>query len=256
MTVHDVINSLWHLAPEHLREDWDNVGLMVGRGDADVSLVLVALDATETVAEEAERLGCELVVTHHPLIFHGVKSVTDEAADGRRILAFLERGIAVISMHTNLDCAPGGVNDVLAAALGLHNISILDDEETAGLVRMGEAPVQALPEFAGFVKTKLNCPGIRYADGGKQVCHVAVGGGACGDYIERVAAAGCDTFVTADLKYHQFADAKTIGINLIDAGHFETEDPVCAALVSYLQSEFPALHVQKSAVHADCICYL
>ena len=120
---------------------------------------------------------------------------------------------------------------------------------------MGEAEERSLPEFAALVKEKLACPGLRYADGGRTVRRVAVGGGACGDFIERVAGAGCDTFVTADLKYHQFQDAAVLGLNLIDAGHFETEDPVCDALLHRLAAAFRDVELLRSK-HSDCILYL
>ena len=114
---------------------------------------------------------------------------------------------------------------------------------------------QELAEFAAFVKAGLRCPGLRYAQGGRPVRRVAVGGGACGDFIRRAAAAGCDTFVTADLKYHQFQDAALLGINLLDAGHFETEDPVCDVLAQRLSARFPELEVLRS-VQTGCIRYL
>ena len=255
-TVNDILSSLWALAPEHYKEAWDNVGFHLGHGDAEVTKVLVALDATEEVAEEAAQLGCELLVTHHPLLFGELKSVTDETVTGRRILALLERKIALISMHTNLDCAPGGVNDCLAEAIGLQNPTVFADGETAGLIRIGEVEPQTLEDFAASVKQALGCPGVRWADGGRQVAKVAVGGGSCGSFAQQLTKAGCDTFVTADLKYHQFTDAASLGINLIDAGHFETEDPVCQKIVDDLQAKFPDLTVQKSAVHSGCIRYL
>ena len=252
MNVQDVLDYLWTLAPLEYKEDYDNVGFLAGRKEAEVRRILVALDPTEAVAEEAAAQGCQLVVTHHPLIFHAQKHVTDADPHTRTLLSFLERGIAVISMHTNLDCAPGGVNDVLAEKLGLHNIQILRDGETAGLLRMGDTVPCSLPAFAAFVKAALCCPGLRYADGDRTVRRVAVGGGSCGEFIEHVAAAGCDTLVTADLKYHQFQDAAVLGINLIDAGHFETENPVCAMLRDRLAARFPEVETLLSA-HTDCI---
>ena len=255
MTVQSVLDYLWQLAPLNYKEEFDNVGLLIGRKDRKLTRILVALDATEAVAAEAETLGCELVLTHHPVIFHAPKHLTDADPRTGVLLAYLERGLAVISMHTNLDCAPGGVNDVLAQRLGLRAVSVQPDGETAGLIRVGEVPETDLADFAALVKARLRCPGLRYAEGGKRVRRVAVGGGACGEFIDRVAAAGCDTFVSADLKYHQFQDAAVLGLNLIDAGHFETEDPVCDALVQKLAARFPELELLRSA-HRDCIRYL
>ena len=256
VTVQNVLEALWTLAPARYQESWDNIGLLLGRRDAPVTRVLVALDPTRAVAEEAARLGCELVVAHHPLIFAGLKAATDADPVGARVLAYAAHGIAVIGMHTNLDCAPGGVNDRLAGLLGLRQVRVLDDGETAGLLRLGEVAPRELPDFAAFVKRALGCPGLRYVSGGRPVCRVAVGGGSCGDMFPKVLDAGCDTFVTADVKYHQFCDAAEAGLNLIDAGHFETEDPVCTVLASHLRVYVPELEVLRSKAHRDCIRFL
>ncbi len=255
MTVQNVLDYLWTLAPEAYKESWDNVGFLAGRKDAPVTGILVALDATADVAEEAAALGCQLVVTHHPLIFHAPKQLTDADPMTEALLSYLEKGVAVISMHTNLDCAPGGVNDVLAETLGLSKPEILEDGETAGLIRAGECCPVELRDFAAFVKERLNCPGLRYVDGGKPVRRVAVGGGGCAEYIALAAASGCDTLVTADVKYHQFQEARTRGLNLIDAGHFETENPICARLRDSLAARFPEIETILSR-HSDLIRFL
>lgn len=254
-TCREILNALWALAPETLKEDWDNPGLLCGHLDSPVNRVLLALDPTREVAQEAAALGCQLVVTHHPVTF-GLKSVTDADEGGRKILAYLEKGLSLICMHTNLDCAKGGVNDVLAARLGLTEVRVLDDGKTAGLVRMGVVPSQSLREFAARVKTALGCPGVRFVSGGKPVNRVAVGGGSCSAFMEQVLLAGCDTFVTADVKYHAFCDAGALGLNLIDAGHFETENPVCGALQTCLAERFPEIHWQISQTHKDVIEFL
>lgn len=258
MTVHDVLHYLdLHVAPLSLKESWDNVGLLLGRGKKPVTKVLVALDATGAVCAEAKALGCDLVVTHHPVIFHPTGHVTDDPMT-ETVLDFLESGIAVISMHTNLDLALDGVNDVLAETLGLDHIMTLEsdeDESLCHLIRTGFVEPCELPDFAAFVKDRLGCPGLRYASGGKPVREVAVGGGACAGYIEFAAESGADTFVTADLKYHDFQLAEKLGLNLIDAGHFETENPVIASLAARLGEQFPELEV-RIAHHGDCIRYL
>ncbi len=250
-TVKNILDFLFDLAPEHYKMDWDNVGLMCGHSDREVTKILVALDASLAVAEEAKALGCELAVVHHPLIFTSTHTVSDETVTGVRLLRYLENGLAVISMHTNLDCAPEGVNDVLADRLGLKNVQVLEDGEMSHLVRYGEVPGQALAAFLPFVKSQLSCEGLRYADGGRPVKKVAVGGGACGDYLEQLQKLGCDTFVTADVNYHRFADAEELGINLIDAGHFETENPVVWQLRAKLSEAFPELTVLVSENHRD-----
>lgn len=255
--VHEIRKALFDAAPKAMKMDWDNVGLMCGHPGREVTRVMIALDASMDVLEEASGAGCELVVSHHPMIFGGTKTVTDETVTGRALLFAIENGIAVISMHTNLDCAPGGVNDVLAERLELEAVRVLhpNGEDASGrpygLIRVGETAETDVRTFAGFVQAKLNCPGLRFADAGKPVRLVAVGGGGCGSEIDAVLAAGCDTFVTADLKYHQLEEARWHGLNLIDAGHFETEDPVCTVLTALLRTHFPELRVLKSAVHHD-----
>ncbi len=255
--IREIYNALFAFAPAYMKMDWDNVGLLCGRFDRAVTKVLVALDPMMDVFEEAKALGCELVVTHHPLIFGAVKQVNSDTYDGRNLLYLMENDIAAMNLHTNLDCCPGGVNDVLAETLGLRNVKILNPMGTDaqgrpyGLIRMGEVEAQDVSTFAAFVKKALACPGVRFADAGKTVSNVAVGGGSCGSEIEDVIQAGCDTLVTADLKYNHFEEAKYRGLNLIDAGHFETEDPVCAVLERVLKNAFPELTVFRAKTHRD-----
>ena len=256
MTVQTILDYIWSLAPIEYKMPWDNVGLLLGRASTEVSRVLVSLDATAAVADEAKALDCQLVVSHHPVIFRGDKHVTDLDPLTEPELRFLENRIAVISMHTNLDCAPGGVNDVLAAKLGLHHIEALAAPGEPALIRCGNLEPISLPDFAAFVKSALNCTGLRYADGGRPVRKVAVGGGSCIEFAELALANGCDTFVTGDVKYHEFLDACARGLNVVDAGHFKTEDPVCEVLAEKLRSRFPELEVLRSAVHADCVRFL
>ena len=148
-------------------------------------------------------------------------------------------------MHTNLDAADGGINDILAEKLGLSGLIPLSEQKIGRIGTLNcELP---LVEFAHSVIKSLGCHGLRYTDRGKPVHRVAVGGGACGEFIPQAMAHGCDTFVTSDLKYHDFLD--TTEMNLIDAGHFPTEDLICAELVNRLSAAFPAASVIKTAAH-------
>lgn len=256
-TVREIYEVLFDFAPAEMKMDWDTVGLGCGRFETQVTRVLVALDPMMDVFEEAAALSCQLVVTHHPLLFNPVRQVNGDSYDGRNLLYLIEHGIATMNLHTNLDCCPGGVNDVLAEALSLQDIAVLNPMGTDkagnpwGLIRTGVVPEQSLKDFAAFVKAALSCPGVRFADAGRQVRKVAVGGGSCGSEMEDVLAAGCDTFVTADLKYNHFEEAKYRGLNLIDAGHFATENPVCALLARLLRENFPSLTVYLSKNHRD-----
>ena len=256
-TVREIEQALFRLAPKEGALDWDNVGQLLGDPAAQVSRVLVALDITEAVADEAIAQGCQLIVSHHPVMnckWLPVQTVRQDTPQGHLLLKLLKNDVSAICMHTNLDVAEGGVNDCLAEALELVDPGPLGDPE--GLCRMGTlAEPMALSDFAAFVCRALGANGVRYAGTGAPVRRVAVGGGACGDYEDAAIAAGCDTFVTADLTYHQFLDAAGKGINLIDAGHFPTEDPVCGKLISYLSERFPELTVQKSASHREVIQY-
>lgn len=256
-TVRDILAYLETIAPAYMKEDWDNVGLNCGRLDQPVRTILVALDPFADVCEEALEIGADLLVTHHALIWNP-GFITDQTAQGRNTLFLIRHNIACINAHTNLDCAPGGVNDILARKLGLSDIQVIDprgvDEHGRpwGLLRQGVAQPQSLRDFMISVKKALGCQGLKYVDCGKPVNRVAVGGGACAGEILQAVTAGCDTFVTADVKYNQFWDARELGINLIDAGHFHTENPVCVYLTQQLRQAFPDTTVSMSAWHADC----
>ena len=255
-TVREIEQALFELAPGEAAMEWDNVGHLLGDPDQAVERVLVALDITEGVADEAIASGCQLVVAHHPVMncrWTPVQNIRDDTFQGHLFLKLLRNNVSAICMHTNLDIAWGGVNDALAQRLELVDPGPLCEN---GLGRVGEYPESvALADYVRFVCQALGCNGLRYADAGKPVRRVAVGGGACGEFEEDAIRAGCDTFVTADLIYHQFLDAAGKGINLIDAGHFPTEDPVCEKVITYLTDRFPELAVSKSASHKEVIQY-
>lgn len=261
-TVGMVYEFLQEKAPFELQEDFDNAGFLVGREGAAVSKILVSLDITEQVVQEAVDQGAQLIVAHHPVIFGGIKSMTDQTVVGRILLSLAEHGISAICAHTNLDAVEGGVNDALALRLGLTDIGQLkqtgvDSQGRAyGIGRVGLVPEQHLYDFAMAVKRLLGANGIRLVDGGKPVHMVAVGGGACADFVSDALAQGCDTFVTSDVKYHQFLEARALGLNLVDAGHFPTEDVVCPVLRNWLAKQFPHVSVSLSQRHAEVFSYL
>ena len=257
--VKEIYQLIDNFAPFETQMDFDNAGFLVGRGDSAVERVLVALDITKVVVEEAVRRGCQLIVSHHPVIFGGVKSVTDETVTGRVLLALAENGLSAICAHTNLDAAEGGVNDCLAQRLGLTDTVLLEQDGTDrrgrayGIGRIGQAHKTGVSgaEYAAYVKEKLGARSVRFEDAGIPVSRVAVGGGSCGSMLEQVRAAGCDTFVTADVKYDVFLSARAMGINLIDAGHYATENVVCPALVKLIAQAFPQVEVLLSTDHRE-----
>lgn len=248
ITVKDIEQKLFDWAPQELAAAWDNVGHLVGERNAEVKKVLVSLDITEAVVREAIDFGADLIVAHHPVMnckWHQVQHVRDDDAQGRMLIGMIRNSISAICMHTNLDAALGGVNDLLAQKLGLCDLEMLNEEKIG---RIGTLKCELpLVEFTRFVIESLKCNGLRYTDSGKPVYRVAVGGGACSDYIDQAIALGCDTFVTSDIRYHEFLDTKEL--NLIDAGHYPTEQVVCPAIVNYLKEAYPELDIIHSTAH-------
>lgn len=225
---------------------FDNSGFLFGRETASVTKALLALDVTSAVVDEAIELGAELILSHHPLIFSPLKSVTDE-----KLLRLAQHQIGVISMHTNLDIAQGGVNDALMAALGAEVQGGLDEY---GCGRVGKLE-KAMPmeEFLPFCKAVLKTAGLRYYDSGRQVSQLAVMGGSGGDSLETAYRLGCDSYLTADIKYHQFLEAQELGINLIDGDHFCTENLVIPVLAQRLRAAFPEIEFTISKRHHQVI---
>ncbi len=254
-TVSDILHFIETLAPTYMKEGWDHVGLNCGRMDAPITKILVALDPFEAI-DEAIAEGAQLLVTHHALLWKP-DFITDRDPQGRRTLTLIENGIAHINAHTNLDMAPGGVNDVLAQRLGLTDIQIINptgndsNGNPYGLLRAGHIPSTTMDCFLETVKTALGCEGLRYVSKHPVVSRVAVGGGSCGGGLMDAAMAGCDTFVTADIRYNQFRDAWDLGMNLIDAGHFHTERPVVDMLAEKIAAAFPEIEVKVSKNQMD-----
>ena len=245
--VSEIFEKLNELAPVDTKLDFDNVGLLVGSWEDEISRVLVALDITMDVIGEAKSIGAELIVSHHPMFFE-LKSVTDSDTTGARVLALARAGMSAICMHTNLDKALGGVNDALTEALGIEDAEVFGADAVG---RVGYVPEQGLRDFMTHVKGALNAGGLRFVDAGRPVNRVAVLGGAGGGELIEAVEAGADTYVTADVKHHQFIDARELGVNLIDAGHFSTENVVVPKLAELLENEFPDLEVAISRAHGQ-----
>lgn len=243
--VNDVLEYLWQVAPEEKKESWDNVGHLVGRGNAQVTKILVALDITMPVIQEAAEQGAELIVSHHPVIWDTYRHVTDQVFQQEKVLTLIENHIAAICMHTNLDEAEDGVDDTLAETLGLRPIRHLG-ADGVGHICVLDQPMP-LRDFLQMAQTRLHANGLRYCDGGRPVQRIALGCGSCGEYLRDAVQAGCDTFLTGDVKYNYFLDAQGCGVSLIDAGHYPTENPIVAKLAGKLQTRFPELSVQISA---------
>ena len=231
MTVSSLYAYLNSKIPSALSCDWDNDGLMCAPdGEREVKRVLVTLDITAEAIEKAISEGCEVILSHHPLIFKGLKSVTQDSCVSAKVIDLIKSGIAAFSFHTRLDALEGGVNDVLAKTLGVKDtVPFGIDGETIGRVGILDAPT-SLDSFAKAVRDKLGAPAVLCAAAGKEVRRVALLGGSGGDDIAAAIASGADTYVSGRLGYHEMTDAAELGINLIEAGHFYTEYPVCEKL--------------------------
>ena len=252
-TVKVIFDKLCEIAPLELQLDYDNAGFLIGRADTPVEKALLSLDVTEEVVDEAVERGAQLIVSHHPVIWDEMKSLTDQKSGSEKLLRLLENGIAVISMHTNLDIVEGGVNDVLLSLLGAENEGPFDDEGCGRKGRLQKAlPLDA---FLALCKEKLNTRGLRYYDAGRPAEHIAVLGGAGGSALIEAWRAGCDTYVTADVKYSVFLQARELGINLIDGDHFCTENPVIGVLAKKLGDAFPETAFIVSARHDQTACF-
>ena len=220
-TVKNIYDYIDSIAPFDAQEEWDNSGHLIGDFRKEVRKCVMALDCTKAVCSFAKDVGADLVLTHHPSIFFGgIKNVIS----GSAVYTLANAGIAALCAHTNYDFAAGGINDSLAQILGLKNTCHIGD----GLVVTGEIDSEmSIDDFAEFVSDTLSCAGIRYTDTEKPIKTVALGGGACEEYMYE-ALENADCFLTGDMKYHKMLDAAEEGFAVISAGHFETE---CAAFL-------------------------
>lgn len=240
-----VMDALERIAPKRLAEDWDNPGLLVGAPDQDVRRILVCLDVSDSVVEYAIQSGADMIVAHHPLIFKGLKKIRTDLPLGRRLQQLLKNDIAVAAAHTNLDIAVGGVNDVLATAIGLSKLStfVIASQSPDGTVesmgRMGRLPApMTVRDFAQQVREALPTEHVRLVDAGaRPVRKVALCSGSGAEFIHKAAFMGADVYVTGDVKYHEAQQAVELGMHVIDAGHFGTEFPVVAVLRERLSQE-------------------
>ncbi len=237
--IRNVEEIMEKLAPKELKEIWDNVGLQVGNSESVVSGILLSLDLTSAVIEEAESLGCNLILTHHPLILEPLKKIVTGDAVSDMIISLISGNISFYCAHTNLDKAPGGVNDCLAERLGLIDITDLGDEEGA-LCRIGTLPYKmTVEEFACEVKSRLGCDVVKYTgEGTKPIKTVALCSGSGSDFYTEAVKNGAEVFVTGEVKHHAALYGEEMGISFIEAGHFETENIVLEMLADKLSESF------------------
>ncbi len=236
ITVKELYDKLDAVIPKALSCEWDNDGLMLSPDtEAEVRHTVVALDVTDDTVAFAKDFGAELIVTHHPLIFKPLKQLVSD-----KLVTLINSGISVFSFHTRLDVLDTGVNSALAASLSLKNVRTLDCE----LGLMGEVHSEmTVNEYADFVCRSLGTSSVRFIPSDKYVKKVAVIGGAGKDYIFDAIRSGADVFVTGEAGYHGMCDAADCGMYVIEAGHYETENPVCGTLKKLIEQISPELDV-------------
>ena len=228
-----IIRICEKLAPLKLAAEWDNVGIIIGDATAQLKGVMVALDVTEEAIEAAVSEGCNLMIVHHPPIFAAIRQIDTKTPQGKIIKRLLQTDISVYAMHTNLDSAPGGLNHHVARMIGLKKIRPVS---SAGITyRIGELPVKVgAKRFAAQVKKRLGLRGARlYGGGGVKKVAVCTGSGA--DMLADAASHGADCLVTGDVRHHQGLDCRPLGIGLLDAGHFGTEQHMVELVCGYLK---------------------
>lgn len=243
MKVKEVLDWLNDLAPFESAEGFDNVGLLMGDREAEVHTVLFGMDITDAMADEAIKMGADVIVTHHPFIFHAMKRIDYTAPQGRTLCRLAEKRISVIAAHTNWDKAAGGVGDSLAKALELKDVVSADD-----YVRVGTLPSpMSYADFKTHVRAKLHVDARFYPASEAAISRVAVAGGAYGEGYFAALAAGAQVYVVGEIAHHEILDASARGLTLCDAGHYATEWPGVIALYERFTADAKANHWDAAA---------
>ena len=248
LKINDFQRIMEAIAPSELKESYDNVGLMVGETNKTVDKILVTLDCTLDVIKEAKDKGCNLILSHHPLLFKKPSSITDETLLGKKILNLIKSDIALYSSHTNLDSVCGGINDIITRVLGYENSVVMEkskfeskgfNDKACGIGRIVELDKSmSLIELCKDVKNKLGIDNLRYCgEDTKSISKLAIVNGSGQDYFSLAKALGADCIITGDTSYHYISDFNEEGIAIIDAGHFATEWPAMRLFADILSLE-------------------
>ena len=248
----DVVAVIEQIAPKELAYDWDNTGLLL-RCAGEVNSVLIALDVTQVVVDEAIEQGCDMILAHHPTVFDPMRSLSIDAATDAVIMRMIGAGISLYAAHTSYDRATGGMNDVLAKRLGLENVCTANSDDN-GLMRIGQLPKRMdRAAFADHVKAAL---GIKYLKTSHGTCdsisRVAVVGGSGGDFIAAAKKEGMDALVTGEAKHHHYLEAAALGVLLVEAGHYDTERWFVDDVFMSLQSRLNEVQLYLGLKRATC----
>ena len=235
MTVYELNRYMNERIPRELSCAWDNDGLMCcPDGSREVRKALFCMDVTPEAIDYAIENGYDIIISHHPLIFKGVKSVSGDFGIPARIIKLIKNDVSVMSFHTRFDAVDGGVNDILANVFELSNIDKIECDGVA-LMRVGDLPAEmSIEEFAELVREKLGCEHLNFASNSGRVHRVALVGGGGGSYIRDAYNAGADTYLSGEIGYHNLTDCKDQHINLVEAGHYFTENPALKGLAQFV----------------------
>lgn len=250
--LNQIIDAMEKMAPVCLKEDFDNVGLMVGDKMAMVKKVLLALDCTLEVIEEAKELKADLIITHHPLIFNRPKNITTDTLQGKKIIELIKNNINLYASHTNLDSAFGGLNQTIVEMLGFESNEILEKSKitsygNVGLGRMIRLETEMnLKDLIDIVKSKLNINTLRVVEGNKKVKNIAVINGSGQSFIKQAVNEGADCIITGDTTYHFALDYKEMGVTIIDTGHFASEWLVFLETMKKIKNQFKEIEFIES----------
>lgn len=251
MKCNEVITCLEKIAPRCFAEKWDNVGLLAGREDKEINKILLALDPTSEVVEEAAAWGADLLITHHPLIFSGIKSVTTSDFIGKRVFNLIFQDVCYYAMHTNFDVM--GMADAVADELELEKCQVLDvtyqDEiSKEGIGRMGElSRTMSLEECARYVKEKCKLSSVKvFGDPHKLIDVVALIPGSGKDYVDLAVTKGAQVVITGDIGHHNGLDAVEKGLAVIDAGHYGLEKIFTSYMEEVLRRELPNVQIKRA----------
>ena len=260
MTVKDILNCITEVAPLRWQESYDNAGLQIGDLDAETRKALICLDITEEIVEEAIAKNCDLIISHHPLIFRGLKHLSPQTFIERAVVKAIKQDIAIISMHTNLDNSYLGVSRVLAEKLGLKDLHILQPSAMesdlcgAGMVGEFENPMGEV-DFLNLVANSIGSPCLRHsALTGRKVKKVALCGGSGSPFMADAIHCGADAYLTADIKYHDFFVPEG-NFLLVDGGHFETEQFTKELLCELVTKKFPTFAAEIAETNTNAVHY-
>lgn len=250
----EIINIMEQYAPSFLAESWDNVGLMVGDTNQNITKILVALDINDEVIDEAIQNNCQMIITHHPFIFKGIKNVTTDTHIGKQIINIIKHNICVYSAHTNLDIAQNGTNDTLLNILNLKKVDNLFENENTkqGLGRV--AQLQQPTTFKNLIQTVKSALGLSHLvvcgnmDTNIKKIAVCTGSGGEIDFMNQAIKKGCNAYITGDLKYHNAQMAKELGLCVIDASHYETEVIIVPVICDYINRCAKRLNMQIECI--------